>query len=177
MVFLIGHSGSGKTVAGREAARMCHIEFVDLDVIVAEHFNMPTAEVFARAGQTVWRAWEESTLATIALEEKKCIVAVGAGAVHSRLSRQVLSKGFTILLDALPDTLTSRIVSVTESNAHAALIPAQKSGQFKIEMSRWIYNFRNPLYRACCSLCLDTEGKSVREVAEEIATLTASSSV
>jgi shikimate kinase len=177
IVFLIGHSGSGKTVAGREAAGLCGMEFVDLDAHVAEHFRMATAEVFARFGQTVWRAWEEVILGTISLQKRECIAAVGAGAVHSRMSRQVLSRGFTILLDASSDTLTNRIVSGSEPGSHAVSIPAKRSIEYKIQMNNWIYNFRNPLYHACCSTCLNTEGKSVLKVAEEIADLISRSRV
>ena len=126
-VFLIGHSGSGKTVAGRIAANLCGMKFVDLDTQVAKQFKMPTAEVFAHIGQTVWRTWEEVILATIPLQTKACIVAVGAGAVHSRMSRQVLSRGFTIMLDASSDTLTNRILAGTETIAHAASIPAKEA--------------------------------------------------
>jgi shikimate kinase/3-dehydroquinate synthase len=94
---LAGFMGAGKTTVGTKVAELTHRPFVDLDAeIEARHGPIP--ELFER-GEPEFRRLEENVLAE-ALAGPDSVVALGGGAVLSRLNRERLKeRAFTVHLE------------------------------------------------------------------------------
>jgi len=100
--------GSGKSRVGRALASRLGWDFVDTDERVEKAAGMKVSEIFARDGEAAFRRLESEALA--ALPERRCVVALGGGAVVSAENRRVLhGKGRLVWLDAAPETLAERI--------------------------------------------------------------------
>lgn len=82
-VFLVGFMGAGKTTVGRELAGRLRWSFIDLDDRVEAAQGCSVAELFAKAGEKVFREAEAKALAEVLSElgsGLKAIVALGGGA-------------------------------------------------------------------------------------------------
>jgi shikimate kinase len=100
--------GSGKSRVGRALASRLGWDFVDTDERVEKAAGMRISEIFAREGEAAFRRLESEALA--ALPARRCVVALGGGAVVSADNRRVLrEKGRLVWLDAAPETLAERI--------------------------------------------------------------------
>jgi len=107
-VLLCGLMGSGKSRVGRALASRLGWDFVDTDERVEKAAGMKISEIFAREGEAAFRRLESEALA--ALPIRRCVVALGGGAVVSAENRRVLrEKGRLVWLDATPQTLAARI--------------------------------------------------------------------
>jgi len=107
-VLLCGLMGSGKSRVGRALASRLGWDFLDTDERIERAAGMKIAEIFARAGEPEFRRLESEALA--ALPTRRCVVALGGGAVLSAENRRVLhEKGTLVWLDAPPETLVARM--------------------------------------------------------------------
>jgi shikimate kinase len=107
-VLLCGLMGSGKSRVGRALASRLGWDFIDTDERVEKAAGMKISEIFAREGEAAFRRLESEALA--ALPARRCVVALGGGAVVSAENRRVLrEKGRLVWLDARPETLAERI--------------------------------------------------------------------
>lgn len=89
-VALCGCSGAGKTELAKRISQKDGLPYVDLDAAIAAHAGMSILEIFENKGESAFRALEvlvlEQSLAS------PCVLALGAGALESVLSRQLLLK-------------------------------------------------------------------------------------
>ncbi len=107
-VLLTGPMGAGKSRIGRALAKVLAWRFVDTDTEVERAALMKISEIFAREGETGFRAREREVLE--ALPSRSCVVALGGGAAVSAENRRVLrEKGRLVWLDARPETIVDRI--------------------------------------------------------------------
>src|SRR5436309_12840463 len=79
-VFLIGLSGSGKSIVGREVGRILGWNCIDTDDLLAERMGMPVGEVLVKYGEERFRQIETEALLD-ASEQERVVVATGGGIV------------------------------------------------------------------------------------------------
>jgi shikimate kinase len=78
-VFLIGFMGAGKTTFGKKLAVKLEVPFIDIDVAVCKHSNVPTVKtLIEQKGFEYFREAENDTLKSINLQ-KPIVVATGGG--------------------------------------------------------------------------------------------------
>ena len=119
-VLLTGMMGAGKSRVGRALASVLHFDFLDSDALVEKAAGMKIAEIFAREGEAGFRRREREALA--GLPERRCVVALGGGAVVAAENRALLAaKGRLVWLDAEPETLAERIGDASERPLLAGL--------------------------------------------------------
>ena len=95
-IALVGLPGAGKTsVGGRLAARL-GLPLQDSDAVVAAEAGLAVAEIFARAGETVFRDLERRAIARLA-EGPRCVLATGGGAFLDAGSRALLLARCTVV--------------------------------------------------------------------------------
>ena len=140
-VFLVGFMGCGKTTVGVKLSQRLAWKFTDLDTEIEQETGMTISEIFARAGETVFRAREQETLRRI-LEESACgggrVVALGGGTFAQPQNFELLqrSRAVTIWLECPVEKLLLRCALIT----HRPL--------FRDEASfRQLYEQRLPFYR------------------------------
>ena len=101
--------GAGKSTLGAQVARRLGRAFIDLDREIEERAGTTIAELFARDGESAFRALEESIAASALDTAEPAVIALGGGAVLSAETRERLRRrAFTVLLDVDLDTAWQR---------------------------------------------------------------------
>lgn len=112
--------GAGKSRVGRALARRLGFRFIDSDDEIEKTAELTIAEIFAREGEAGFRKRERAVLE--ALPDRRCVVALGGGAVASAENRLVLrEKGRLVWLDARPETIVERVGAASERPLLAGL--------------------------------------------------------
>jgi shikimate kinase len=109
-VALVGLMGSGKTTAGRRAAKLLDRAFVDADEAFIPRYGQPLADVVAAEGEAAFRDKEAVLLAELLAVESPLVVATGGGVVVREENRARLSGPdvFVVYLHAAPAFLAGR---------------------------------------------------------------------
>lgn len=167
---LIGYRGSGKTAVAQLAARRLGWDWADADAEIELHAGKSIAAIFANDGEAVFRDLESKELREL-LKLDRTVLALGGGAVLREDNRQLLQsasnsgRGKVVWLKASPETLHKRI----EADKFTAQRRPKLTTDGGLQEVRQLLAQREPFYRQCADLEIDTENKSAAEVAEEIA--------
>jgi len=168
-VALLGCRGCGKTSVGRLVAQQLGWEFVDTDGLVEARAGRTIAEIFQADGEAAFRALERQVLVE-ALGHPRCVVSVGGGAVLNADSRDDLRRlALCIWLTAPPAELHRRIQSDQRSPAQRPPL-TDAGGLAEVEQilaQRWA------LYEAVAAHVVETTGRGVAAVAQEVVELVA----
>ena len=108
-VVLVGMMGAGKTAVGRGLANLLGVPFLDSDQEIERAANMTVPEIFARDGESFFRARESEVINRL-LGGKACVLSTGGGAFLSDVNRTAISaRGVSVWLDADIDLLWNRV--------------------------------------------------------------------
>lgn len=164
-LFLAGYRGTGKSAVAEVLSERLRMQAVDLDADIQRSAGRSIAEIFASGGEGEFRRLESERLDEIAKGPAR-LVALGGGAVLREENRRVIRQaGRCALLTASVETIAARIAG---DSASAAQRPALTTlGQ--LEEIRQLLESRNHAYRAVADFVVDTDRKSVTQVAGEIA--------
>jgi shikimate kinase len=163
-IFLIGYRGTGKTTVGRLLAGRLGRESIDADDEIERRAGKTIAAIFADDGETVFRDLEAAVMAELC-RRTQLVVAPGGGAVLRESTREAMrAAGQVVWLTASVDTIVSRLAEDAVTGDRRPNLTAV-GGQAEIEA---VLAARTPIYRACATFVVDTEGKSPADVAEEI---------
>ncbi|HEX3604072.1 MAG TPA: shikimate kinase AroK [Steroidobacteraceae bacterium] len=159
-VFLIGPMGSGKTAVGRHLARMFHYTFHDSDADIEAKTGVDIAFIFEKEGEAGFRIRERESIDRLTRLES-IVLATGGGAVIDPANRTALAgRGAVVYLA----TSVTQQIERTRHGRHRPLLhdtdPEQK---LKELMAR-----RAILYAEIADLTINTDGRRVQLVAEEI---------
>jgi len=156
---LIGFRGCGKTSVGRKAAPRLGLRFVDTDRLVEEREGRSVADIFSLSGEAHFREAEAAVIAALAGIDG-VLVAAGGGAPCSGRNRAVLSRlGRVVWLKASPSTALRRM--------RGGLRPPLTGLPAKEEVETLMQK-RQDDYAALADAAIDTDGKSKREVTDEL---------
>ncbi len=150
--------GAGKSAVGRELAHRTGLTPHDTDELIRERFGASIPEIFDRHGESVFRDAETELLRGM---ENGAIVVTGGGIViREENVRRLRELGRTVWLDADEETLWQRASRRTTRPLLRAPNPREKFSA--------LLRDRLPLYQAAADDRVDTAGRSVIEVANEI---------
>jgi len=108
-IYLIGFSGSGKSMIARTVARELNWPWYDLDQLIVERSGMSIPVIFRKEGETGFRLREAEVLRDVS-EQAAFVVACGGGtAVRVENRRLMASRGWIITLEGRPEVLNARI--------------------------------------------------------------------
>lgn len=114
-IFLIGFSGSGKTVTGKLLSRNFRRAFVDTDKRIEKRHKMSIPEIFARLGEQKFRKMESETIANLINEKRarKRVVALGGGSFLLADNRRMISSaGIVVWLSCSRQEIYRRLSSL-----------------------------------------------------------------
>src|SRR5438270_10282334 len=77
---LIGFMGTGKSSVGRLVAAHLHFDFLDTDELIESRAGQSVPEIFAQAGEPVFRELEAQLLAELS-GSQKTVISTGGGLV------------------------------------------------------------------------------------------------
>ncbi len=155
---LTGFMGAGKTSVGHVVAQKLGREFVDMDVVLEDEEKMPISKIFETRGEAYFRAREAELCARLSLR-RNLVIATGGGALVNSINRDQFKDAFVICLDATPDEIYRRL----KGQGNRPLLATPNPQQRIIELM----SARRDAY-AQVEWHLDTTGKSIAQVADEI---------
>lgn len=177
-IVLTGFMGSGKSATGKILARVLNLEFVDTDTVIEEKAGRSIKEIFHLKGEPFFRSLEKKVVTEVTRKDG-VVIAAGGGAVLDPANRRNFKKNGTVIFLAVsPDEVRKRVAGdasrpllntsqKTEGGPHS---PPGKKVIKKLLLQRL------PFYRKA-DICVDTDGKTPRAVAEEIIRLLSESSL
>ncbi len=126
-LILLGMPGAGKTTLGRTLAAHYSWDFVDLDAEIERRAGHSISDLFATGGEPAFRVREAETLrAVLGQSAAPLVLATGGGTPCFHQNLAFLKKhGFTVWLDAPPETLLARL---TANAADRPLLQGDNAG-------------------------------------------------
>ena len=166
-IVLIGYRGSGKSVVGRLVANRLNLAFVDTDIEIETRDGRSIAKIFAEDGEVGFRSRERDVIADVS-RRTDVVIAAGGGAVLDPDTRSdwAVDDTLVVWLTATPEELAGRI---SGDDATADRRPSL-TGRSVLEEITDVLRHREPLYRDCQTLTIDTTRRTIEDVAEEIVT-------
>ena len=108
-VVLVGMMGAGKSAVGMALSKRLGVMFRDSDTEIEQAAACSIAEIFARDGETFFRAREAEVIARL-LREAPAIISTGGGAYLRPETRALISgQGAAVWLRADVELLWSRV--------------------------------------------------------------------
>lgn len=161
-LWLIGMMGAGKTVVGERTAGQLGVDFADTDRLVEETAGMTIARMWTVQGEPGFRRLEAAVIRRIA--GAPAVVATGGGAPLDPRNRETMrGSGPVVWLRAETGELADRLQGDNER-------PLLRGADPVTELDRLIEQ-RAHAYDEAATHIVDTSGRSVAEVAEEVASL------
>ncbi len=110
-IVLVGLSGAGKTSCAQILAGLLDMAVLDTDEVIQKQEGQSVATIFAHQGEAHFRQLERALIENL-LEGKieATVISVGGGLPAQGDNAQLLKQlGFTVFLDAPPETIARRL--------------------------------------------------------------------
>lgn len=161
VAILIGSPGAGKTSVGRRTAQRLGVPFDDTDALVESEAGMTVSDIFLTEGEDAFRL-REATAVAEALHAHRGILSLGGGAVLRSETRDRLRGHRVVWLR----------VSVSDAAARVGLNTARPLllGNVRGTLNTLLQE-RTPLYESVATDVVETSGRSLREVVDEVSDL------
>ena len=164
-IILVGFSGTGKSLVGRELARILGRGFVDTDARVETMASKPIAQIFEDDGEAAFRILEREAI-KVACARGGNVISVGGGAMVNSENRELmLRSAYVVCLDATPETIHSRLTA--DGGDQVASRP-MLSGSDPLGRIRSLKESRDASYSQA-HLTVQTDGLTVEETAGKVA--------
>lgn len=158
-IILCGFMGAGKTVVGRELAKIMGCKFVDTDLLIENEQKIEIKAIFAARGEEYFRELEKEVCKKLG-ETKNSVISTGGGTLTFPENVEELKKsGKIVFLDASFETICERIGENTTRPLFRDL-----------EKAKALYNERKEKYLAAADYVVDGNN-SARKTALTIAAI------
>jgi shikimate kinase len=152
--------GAGKSTVGRYLARMLHLSFVDSDDEIESRTGVDIPFIFEKEGEAGFRKREAVVIDNLSKMDG-VVLATGGGAVVDADSRSRLGgRGFVVYLNTTVDQQVLRTQKGRERPLLDTTDPRSKLQE--------LLDLRDPMYREVADIVVDTDGRKVKSVADEI---------
>lgn len=159
-IVLIGFMGSGKTSVAKQLSKITGMTNTDTDSIVEKKSGKKIKKIFDEKGEDYFRDLE-SKAAIKASKMKNTIIATGGGIIKRPENIEALKRTGTLVF-------LKNSFSVSE-----ARLKNKKDRplfrQDRIKQARKLFKERMPVYIKSSDIIINTDKKSIKEAAEEIA--------
>ena len=162
-IFLVGPMGAGKSTIGRLLASELNLSFRDSDRVIEERTGADIPWIFDMEGEEGFRERETAVLTELSTEAN-VVIATGGGIILREQNRTIMkSSGFVCYLTASIDQLVER----TSRDKKRPLLQVENPRQKIIDL----LSLRDTLYRDAADFVINTDRRSPKAVAQEIAGL------
>ena len=172
IISLTGFMGCGKSSVGRKLSELLCCRFMDLDDEIVEREGRSIAEIFAVDGEGEFRRIEKEVLREILDTSSSSVLALGGGAVMTEGSEKMVHEGtLCVYLKASVDTLVEHLSGETSGRP---LLNNQSVMSSEVETSPLrkrileLMSLRAETYQRTAHITIETDGKSIDEIANEI---------
>ena len=164
LISLIGYRGTGKTTVGQLLADRLGWTCIDTDFEVDQQTGVSIKQLFELEGEPGFRD-RESKVIRMVTRRFKSVLSLGGGAILREENRQAITvAGPVVWLHASAEELNRRISDDPISNMQRPNLTSD-GGLQEIQN---VLAERTPIYQACSDCQIDTEGKTPRQITDEI---------
>ena len=163
-IILIGYRCTGKTSVGKKIAEQLGIPFFDTDEIIQKHTGNSIREIVDEKGWDAFRAEERATIKKLS-SLTDGIIAAGGGSVMDAENRKALKQdGLCVWLTADVSTIVARMKNDRTTTTQR---PPLSDGGLERETVE-ILEAREPFYQEMADCIVDTAGKGIDAVIDEV---------
>ena len=164
MLSLIGYRATGKTTLARLLAEKLGWEWADADAEIERVAGKSIARIFAEDGEPAFRDLEARVIADLC-RRARLVLATGGGApLRAETRRALRAAGKIVWLTAKPETIHARMSGDSTTVERRPSL----TDRAPLEEIVQLLARREPIYRDAADFILDTEGRSIEELAREI---------
>ena len=154
----VGAPGSGKTTIGKQVAEKLGVEFIDVDNEIEMDEKTTISDIFVQKGEAYFRQLERAKISEL-LNSFNGVLSLGGGSVLDETTRQALAIAPVVWLKVSSGDASSRVGlglsrPVLMGNVRSTLVKLLEE--------------RTPLYEEVADWEIDTSGKSIEEVVQEV---------
>ncbi|MFL2508616.1 MAG: shikimate kinase [Candidatus Pseudothioglobus sp.] len=160
-IVLIGPMGSGKTTVGRRLAEQLKIDFYDADHEIINKTGVSIDHIFDVEGEQGFRKRESDVLEELT-SMHNIVLATGGGAVLSEGNRLLLKKSGSVIY------LLSSVEQILRRTAKSKTRPLLENSSDRRKTISDIIDSRDSLYRETATVIINTNGKKLNEIINEI---------
>jgi XRE family aerobic/anaerobic benzoate catabolism transcriptional regulator len=162
-IALLGLRGAGKSTVGRELGARLGLPFVELDAEVERRTGMKLGQIFELNGESSFRRSEREALRALLDDDRGALViATGGGIVTDPETFALLrERTWTVWLEARPQDHWQRVVAQGDTRPMQGQDAAFDGLVAILDQRRRLYSQ--------AAVAVQTSGRSVPEIAEEIA--------
>jgi shikimate kinase len=161
---LIGYRCTGKTSVGKRLAERLGTPFYDTDGLIQSAAGKTIKELVDAEGWDAFRTRERAVIEKLPLSAG-AVIAAGGGAIMDAENRKALKeKALCVWLTADVKTICERMRKDGVSNAQRPPL----SGDGLEQETAKILEARRPLYQEMADCTIDTSGKEIDVIADEI---------
>ncbi|MDZ4848154.1 MAG: shikimate kinase [Pirellulaceae bacterium] len=165
-IFLVGYRGSGKSSIGQRLAELLGRPLIDSDDCIETASHKSIREIFADSGEEAFRALETKAIKNIVERKDAVVVSLGGGAVLRKQNRDLIAKhGVAVWLQVSAKQAANRI-QADHSTAKRRPALTQLAGYDEIVR---LLEIREPIYRDVADFIIQTDGRTIEELAQQIA--------
>ena len=151
--------GTGKSSVGRVVASHLRFSFVDTDELIESRAGKSIADIFAQAGEPVFRELETQLVQELA-RAQKTVISTGGGLVANAANLASLKEhALVVCLWASPELIWERVRGQSHRPLLRDIDPLGKIRQ--------LLAAREPIYRQA-DVLVNTEQRSSKEVAQHV---------
>jgi shikimate kinase len=160
-VVLVGPMGSGKTSVGRRLACVLKRDFFDSDFEIVARTGVAIDHIFDVEGEEGFRQREISMLSELC-EIPNIVIATGGGIIIKPENRELLKR------DSFVVYLSSSIKQLVSRTARSKSRPLLERSTNREKTIRELVEKREPLYQEVADVVIDTTGKKLYAIINEI---------
>jgi len=160
-IILVGPMGSGKTTIGRRLSDRLSLDFFDSDHEIVNTTGVSIDYIFDVEGEKGFRARESDVIKKLC-NMHNIVLATGGGVVMLEENREVIKKASSVIY------LSSSVDQILRRTAKSKTRPLLEKSNNRKKTITDIVEARDPLYREVSSHIIDTNGKKLNEVIDEI---------
>ena len=160
-IILVGPMGSGKTTIGRRLSERLNLDFFDSDHEIVNTTGVSIDHIFDVEGEKGFRTRESDVLKKL-FSMPNIVLATGGGAVILKENRELMKKASSIIY------LSSSVDQILRRTAKSKTRPLLEKSNNRRKTITDIVEARDSLYREVSTHIIDTNGKKLNEVVDEI---------
>jgi shikimate kinase len=161
-IVLTGFMGSGKTSVSRRLAEMLSLNLYEMDAMIEREAGLTINDIFDKYGEDYFRSLESSVLKQVLADgEERNIISCGGGIVIQEENIRLMKEyGRVFFLETSAETIFTRLKDSTDR-------PLLNNNMTLDNIEKHL-NARLNLYRKAADFTVNTDNRTVNQVAEEI---------
>jgi len=158
-IVLIGFMGSGKTVIATRLSKILGRQIIDTDKIIERKKRIKIKNIFKLYGEEYFRKLESDAVRFVGKQKGKIISTGGGVVTKSHNIKELKKNGIIVYLKNKFATSVNRLKNKKDRPLFNVA---------DIKRTRKLFNQRLKLYKKAADIIVETDNKTIGEVAKEI---------